>query len=152
MIFQKANEQRKIGEIENAYIAIMKYLSVLSFIQSTDDYKKHMSYYKSMMGNKPQEAIALAEELSSILTESYSLLNRKESSSSKLPEKTPTEILDMRVKKESKLSLTSAELFSMLRDGVTEVLIMDVRPASDFENSRITENMVNIPSEILEKG
>ncbi|KAL0269128.1 UNVERIFIED_CONTAM: hypothetical protein PYX00_006961 [Menopon gallinae] len=152
MIFQNADDQRKMGDIENAYIAIMKYLNVFSYIQKTSDYKKDPVYYKMMMGKQPKEAVAIAEELHSILTESYSLISGKESNKIKVPEKTPAEILDMRVKKESKLSLTSAELFSMLKDGVTNVLIMDIRSSTDFENSRITENMVNIPNEILEKG
>ncbi|KAK6635733.1 hypothetical protein RUM44_000987 [Polyplax serrata] len=158
MIYKKATEKLAAGDIENAYILLMKYLNVFSFIQKSDDYKKDSRYYKAMLGRQPKEAMELAENLNYNLRESYSMLQKTEQNVNKRPKDSlksiniNIEMPDMRIKKESKSSVTSAKLFSMLREGTTKLLIMDIRPQTDFESSRIQDNMINIPSDIIFKG
>lgn len=147
----------KNGEIEDAYIIIMKYLNVITYIQKSNDYQKDPKFYRAMLGKKPRELMQLAEELHQKLSDRYENLKFEEESNKEnaniLNLNKTIEPLDMREKKESKSTMTSANLFNMLRDGVTKVLVMDARSSGDYESSRIKEDtLINIPDEILEKG
>ena len=145
-------------EIEDAYILIMKYLNVFSFIQKSDDFKEDSKYYKAMLGKQPKDALKIAENLHKNLSEYYSMVKNIEASEHKKEKgnfknsNLNIEMPDMRVQKESKSTVTSAKLFTMLRDGITKVLLMDTRPQLDFESSRIKDNMMNIPDEIITTG
>lgn len=157
LIFKKANSKIVSGELEDAYIFIMKYLNVFSFIQKSEDYKRDSKYYKAMLGKQPKEAMDIAESLKITLYDSYQLIKfsetgnkNKQSDSVHIDFK--ENLPDMRIKKDSKSIVTSAKLFTMLRDGTTKVLIMDIRPKEDFENSRVKTCMMNIPDDIIIKG
>lgn len=158
LMFKKAQEKMACGDLEAAYILIMKYLNVFSFIQKSQDYRQDSRYYKAMLGKQPKDAIELAENLYNNLSESYNVLRLADQIANKKGKSTlknsnmNVEMPDMRIKKESKSTVTSAKLFTMLREGTTKVLIMDIRPQSDFECSRIKDSMMNIPDEIITKG
>lgn len=157
-LFEAAHEQLKRGDKEEAYIMIMRYLNVVAFIQKSDDFTNHPKYYKAMMGKQPLLALNLAEELQRFLSEEYIALHEADNEKTDNERVKKTEIVileppDMRVKKESESTLSSAHLFSMLKDGVTKVLIIDARTALDFENSRIDESSVlNVPENIIAEG
>ena len=156
-MYKTAMDKYNKDDIEDAYVIIMKYLSVVTFIQKTSDYKKDTTYYKAMMGKKPQEAISLAEKLQESLIEGYkNLKNQEEENKENANVPDPniiTELPDMREKKESKLAMTSANLFHLLKDGVSKVLVIDARPSDDYNNSRIElDSTINIPDNIIFKG
>lgn len=156
-IFDTAEERLKLGDIEQAYILIMKYLNVLSYIQNSKDFLKDPKFYKMMLGKKPKEAMELAEKLNESLAEGYkNVKNHEEENKENANIPKPniiTELTDMREKKESKSTMTSVNLFNMLKDGVSKVLVMDARSSDDYKDSRIDfESMINIPDETLNKG
>ena len=162
-MYTTAIDRLNKGDIEQAYVTIMKYLSVVSFIQRTSDYNKDPAYYKAMMGKKPQEALNLAEELNSTLAEGYKNLKNEEeenkenaSISTSNTDAKPAEPSGLSEKKGPKLSMTSAGLFNYFRDGESKVLVMDARPSEYYNDSRIlTKNnskCINIPEEIIDTG
>jgi hypothetical protein len=64
-LFERAGISRRSGDEEWSYIHYMKYLTVVTMIQKSEEYKKEKDYFNNMLGSQNvNAAIDIAEELS----------------------------------------------------------------------------------------
>lgn len=174
-IHKEAELNESLGDDERAYILYMKYFNVVTLARKLPDYKKQKDYYDSLIGQKNLlKCINKAEELSASLKDRYELAEAEEvasklspleekSAPNEEPVKTPETEKPCKEKKstdspaepapvaESKISPT--QLYSLLIEKDTSVIVMDVRPTSQYAESHIKhEACISVPSETIKPG
>lgn len=184
-IFKAAEECRLDRDEERAYVLYMKYLSVYDLIKKRPDFKQQQEFFLSMLGPTSfKKAIEEAEKLSESLKLRYEevevrkKLEEKERKEEKSRREERTEKKDGRAspqanteRKDSKKqvkeepnnsksvcdkgSISAEALFRLMKDSSISVLVMDARPALDFQESQISvpsQTCISVPEEAISPG
>ncbi|XP_048750145.2 ubiquitin carboxyl-terminal hydrolase 8-like isoform X2 [Ostrea edulis] len=174
-IHKEAELHESLGDEEKAYIMCMKYFNVVTLIRKSAEYKKHKDYFDSLIGQKNLlKSINKAEELSANLKDRYELAEAEEVASKLSPlEDNPhpkeepvrteeevkkpieTENTDKPVEPAPQADgrITPVELYRLLNDKETNLIIMDVRPASQYGESHIKHDAcISVPAEVIKPG
>jgi len=144
-------------DFENAYISVMKLLSIVTYVHNTEKDKK---YANLILKDLTLSAVQLAEKAK----ERLMVLYRKKSEPAEIDipsSQNPGTAVDVGVvipsTKEPKLNITAAELYSSIKGGEMTILIMDTQPERDFEKSHVfmtnpAVNIINVPGNIIQPG
>ncbi|XP_067653000.1 ubiquitin carboxyl-terminal hydrolase 8-like [Haliotis asinina] len=173
--FREAVHQDELSDEERAYVLYMRYFNVIQMARKKSEYIKQKEYFDNLIGKKNQlHAIERAESLSKNLKERYDLIEA-EAVAKKL------EALDEKKKEEEKKdtekgaaeekgndkengsskvppvtapgSISPMELFTLLNDRETQLILMDVRTEEDYADSHIShKSCINVPASILQPG
>lgn len=144
-MLEHAEKYDKCGDEENAYIFYGRYLKILSSLQIRADYTNQKDYIKKMLGGnvEQQKIMRKMELLSDSLKQRYDrkkmLLENVTAKSIEVPTSMPK-------KTEVRHSITCYELYEMMEKESSRFLIIDCRPESDFQKSKICFNFqCNVP-------
>uniref|UniRef100_A0A4W3JQ38 Ubiquitin carboxyl-terminal hydrolase 8 n=1 Tax=Callorhinchus milii TaxID=7868 RepID=A0A4W3JQ38_CALMI len=180
-IFKAAEECRLDRDEEKAFVLYMKYLSVYELIRKKSDFKQQQEYYTSLLGPASfRKAIEEAERLSDSLKLRYEEAEvrkkleekeRLEEEKQKQQEEAKRKGTDNTTKALTKNSLKdlvhvkkgnlppgairAENLFAMLQDETTGVIIMDVRTYKDYQESHIhmaDQCCISVPEEAINPG
>ncbi|XP_053387107.1 ubiquitin carboxyl-terminal hydrolase 8-like [Mercenaria mercenaria] len=179
-MLKEAQHSEMIEDEERAYVLFMKYFNVVTFLKKTADYKKQKAYYDDLLGTKNLlTSIDKAEVLSGSLKERYDQLEAEHVASklssldtvekkvedkvevdAKHSDKQPQIKTDDKepkpeepVKKTSPGVISCSTLFDLFEDRDAQVIIMDVRPMEEFQETRINhKNIINVPAEAIKPG
>ncbi|KAK3598058.1 hypothetical protein CHS0354_042431 [Potamilus streckersoni] len=180
-MLKEAEHSERMSDEERAYVLYMKYFNVVSFIKKTADYKKQKEYYDSLLGQKNLlNAITKAEGLSESLKQRYEELEHKavEEKLSALStlEKKDTEKDNVKITKDDGLeaainketdsaktvkeetppsdgSISPTQLFSLMNDDNTQIIIIDIRSSEKFQESHIShKSCISVPADIIPPG
>ncbi|XP_015926203.1 ubiquitin carboxyl-terminal hydrolase 8 isoform X2 [Parasteatoda tepidariorum] len=161
-IFQGAEKSSLERDEEKAYTLFVRYVELILFLQSRDDFKKTPSYKSLCL--QTTAALVKAESLKASLTSRY-LKNSEEieaKNNSKIKAKNDknellsslhnNKITDTSAADPVETTISSSKLYSLLSKH-SNIVIMDIRSAIDFEQSHLKHNCcINIPQEILTPG
>lgn len=180
-LYSEAEKHVREGDEELAYIHFMKYFSLISHISKTEDFSRDRDFYGKLLGPiKAKTSIEKAELLKRSLIRRLLLLyiifvKRKckllfsfryeskygnqtiQSLANDHVEKryqAPPQTSKIKTNVTTKREIVSVkELYDLLQMPQFGVLIMDCRPQSDFEASRIIyANCLNVPEKIIRNG
>ncbi|XP_014680667.1 PREDICTED: ubiquitin carboxyl-terminal hydrolase 8-like [Priapulus caudatus] len=178
-LYGAAGKAELDGDEERAYVLLMKFVEVVMAITSVAEYKNNKKYYDDLVGlSNLKLAIERCEKLSKSLTKRYDLKIAEEEARNILAKQEMREAEEIErakfgkgnastsVEKSAKKSqtandstgvpegyITSMQLYKMCLDKVSEVIIMDARPATDFAESRIVHRYcISVPEEIVKPG
>ncbi|XP_029645889.1 ubiquitin carboxyl-terminal hydrolase 8 [Octopus sinensis] len=177
-LLKEAELCENTGDEEKAYVMYMRFFNLITSIKRTAEYKKDEPYYNNMIGSKNlKKAIKQAECLQKSLNYRYDFLKaqaysekldtlKKEREDEQLKEKLDPGKCNDDVEETKNLPDKSEvtprysderifvmELFALLQDNSTKIIIMDVRSAEDYKKSRLKYNeSINVPSEIIPLG
>ncbi|CAL1537539.1 unnamed protein product [Lymnaea stagnalis] len=174
-VFQDAETFDSQGDEEKAFVLYLKYFNIIKQIKTKAEYKKQKEYFDKLLSMKNQiKAIERAEKLSESLKERYDLKKAealaKKLSLREVKEDAASSITKENDEKENVLpkeaeiateaepvnksgSIKCINLCGLLRDTVTKVVLMDVRPAEDFNKSHISfTDCISVPHDILVPG
>ncbi|XP_048242717.1 ubiquitin carboxyl-terminal hydrolase 8-like [Haliotis rufescens] len=172
--FREAVHQDELSDEERAFVLYMRYFNVIQIAKKKAEYIKQKEYFDNLIGKKNQlHAIERAEMLAKSLKERYDLIEA-EAVAKKL------EALDEKKREEKKDaekgadeekgddkengsptvqpvtapgSISPMELFTLLNDRETQLILMDVRSEEDYADSHISHKAcVSVPARILEPG
>ncbi|XP_026288605.1 ubiquitin carboxyl-terminal hydrolase 8 [Frankliniella occidentalis] len=159
-ILEAAKDNEKRGNQEDSFIHFMKYLSLVGYIINSDEYKKRKTEIDVLKRNMIY-AMDSAEKLSKSLKERYEqekakteaviLKEKKEDTKEKPSFSQPNDVLIPETNLEkSRVSLTSMELYVILQEKLSNVLILDARSKNEFLESHIKfDCCISVPEEIL---
>ncbi|XP_012865413.1 PREDICTED: ubiquitin carboxyl-terminal hydrolase 8 [Dipodomys ordii] len=134
-IFKAAEECRLDRDEEKAYVLYMKFVSVYNLIKKRSDFKQQQDYYNSMVGlTNIKKAIEEAERLSESL---------KLRATNRLLNKLNTNYMSW--------AITAKELYTLMMDENTSLIIMDARRTRDYQHSCIL-NSLSVPEEAISPG
>ncbi|KAI0209938.1 Ubiquitin carboxyl-terminal hydrolase 8 [Lamellibrachia satsuma] len=175
-VFKEAQLADSLQDEERAYCLYMRYFNIITGIKKTDEYKKHEEYYKNLIGTKNSlKALEHAEALSEALNvrynelaeESQNGLNKedieveKQKEHEKSKEKTDGDDKDEKEVKDKSVNgkldgapggVLVEQVYSLIRDH-TALLLMDVRPCEQFEQSHINiKSCINVPADTIPPG
>ncbi|XP_069679100.1 ubiquitin carboxyl-terminal hydrolase 8 isoform X2 [Periplaneta americana] len=172
-VYDEAGKHRLSGDEEMSYIFYMKYLTIVTMIQGSDEYKKDKEYVVKMLGkDNVNVAMNMAEKLSESLEQRYKLMKEQEEieevQRAQEQREAEEELKRNQVKiekpaddtrlvngmpGENEVSISSSQLYSLLKDNKTNILILDSRPASCYAESHMNiGNCINVPEEIVKPG
>ncbi|KAL4216469.1 Ubiquitin carboxyl-terminal hydrolase 8 [Mactra antiquata] len=180
-VLKEAQHSDMIQDEERAYVLFMKYFNVVTTLKKSNDYKKQKAYYDDLLGSKNLlAAIDKAEELSTSLKERYDLVEAESVANklSKLDKLNQDKVDDDTTSKDTSDKSTlkpsddvntetsqepvvtsnpgvisSTQLYNLLDDRDSQLIIMDVRSIEDFQESRINyKNIINVPSTAIKPG
>ncbi|GAB0096117.1 Ubiquitin carboxyl-terminal hydrolase [Sergentomyia squamirostris] len=153
-LYDEAQAQYDARDEEQSFIFYMKYFNVLNQLKTLKDYQTNKSYVHALLGKNDKQVTAMerTEKLSTSLRRRYELMKEAEQFQEvKIPEeiKEPEKL----VEKAAKSSLTSRELFDILKNDQKDVLVIDCRSREDFHESHLTfRDLLNIPEEVIMPG
>uniref|UniRef100_A0A1B0CIJ8 ubiquitinyl hydrolase 1 n=1 Tax=Lutzomyia longipalpis TaxID=7200 RepID=A0A1B0CIJ8_LUTLO len=150
-LYDEAEKQYEMRDEEQSFILYMKYFNVVNVIRENPEFSGHKNYVMALLGshNKQNKAMERTEELSKSLRKRYELLRR--SKESEMEEHVPDD--EMPEVPEKVTSLTSYELFEMIKAGGKGLLVLDCRPKRDFIASKLLfEQCLNIPEDAILPG
>ncbi|XP_012937309.1 ubiquitin carboxyl-terminal hydrolase 8 [Aplysia californica] len=175
-VFKDAESFDGQNDEERSFVMYIKYFNILKQVKSKPDYKKQKDYFDNLIGKKNQlTAIERAEVLADSLKERYDL-KEAEAVAKKLAsldtnsdaknggEEKKNEITAAPEVKENGKPAESepaptpglikcTDLCKLLRDSEVQLILMDVRPASDFAQSHISHtDCISVPEEIIVPG
>ncbi|XP_070547285.1 LOW QUALITY PROTEIN: ubiquitin carboxyl-terminal hydrolase 8-like [Ptychodera flava] len=171
-VFNAADSEFKSGDEEKAYVFFMKYFNIVKQIHNTNQYKADKKFFDQLLGkNNVIKAIEKAEELSKQLERRYADLQEEEELKRRLDEEEEKEKLEiergesgedtMETENKDEESVTISgeitppQLYRLLEDGSTSVLVMDVRPEEQYLASHImlrNLNCINVSQAIVKAG
>lgn len=153
-LYKEGEESLLDGDEEKAYIYYVRFFSLLETMRRTPEFSTQKEQLTSLLGGKTGfvRTMDQLENIAASLRERYQALNEPESD----PEPDETYI-PLELIQESPIKVPSTispkQLYEHIKDNGFSMLIMDCRPATDFEGSKIKyEYVLNIPEEILYKG
>ncbi|CAH1789341.1 unnamed protein product [Owenia fusiformis] len=174
-LFKNGQESDMLGDEERAYVLFMRYFDCIQNIKKTADYKKNEQYYRDLMGTKNLlKAMDEAERLQESLKKRYeereaeeivkkldALDMQQEENSKKQQEQDAIEaekikaaeiIIQDKVTAEAGV-ITPQQLYTLLTDGTTSLLVIDTRSEKEFQESHLNiEQCISIPSDIIPSG
>jgi USP8 dimerisation domain/Rhodanese-like domain len=156
----EAAEKHKLeGDEEMSYCLYMKYMNLLTKIQKRSDYTKEKTLVGKMVGNNDtiSKYLDTLEKLKNSLVERYDNKYPPQNvqplaESTRIPDDFNESLSMTAIPKERSETVSCEELYKMMEEG-HKLLIMDCRPESDYEQSKITYHYtINIPQHILTIG
>jgi hypothetical protein len=67
-VFVQAEEQKVLGDEEMSYVYYMKYLSIVTMVQTLEEYKMKMDHFNQLLGvQNIKSALDMAEKLADSL-------------------------------------------------------------------------------------
>ncbi|XP_062575612.1 ubiquitin carboxyl-terminal hydrolase 8-like isoform X2 [Saccostrea cucullata] len=178
-INKEAVLNESLGDEEKAYIMYMKYFNIVTLIRKSPDYKKQKDYFDSLIGQKTLlKCMDKAEELSSNLKDRYELAEAEDVASKLAPLEDKSKPQEEPVKSEENVpkpkedtenvgknsekadagqeaagKISPVQLYDLLNDKETSLIIMDVRPGSQYQESHIKhDSCINVPAEGIKPG
>ncbi|GAB1605796.1 ubiquitin carboxyl-terminal hydrolase 8-like [Argonauta hians] len=167
------------GDEEKAYVLYMRFFNLITSVKRTSEYKKDEQYYNKMVGFKNlKKAIKRAESLQKSLNYRYDFLKaqayseklkkeKEEGEKNNKPQELNSNEKILEVTKEMKhvsdknevtpfycdKRIFVMELFALLNDGRSKIVIMDIRSADQFAESRLKyKETINVPVDIIPPG
>jgi len=172
-VFKEAVIQKDIGDEEKAYVFFYKYIECVQKIQKNPEYKKDAKYYQSMYNiqKNSKKAIETLEALSKSLDHRYEEKKVAENIAKLDGELIDSEAkaikLDINSNKKAgspivngldkvdpkEYLITYKKLYSLINEKSTSFLVLDTRPAADYQNSSIKiPQSLNVPEIFLRPG
>ncbi|XP_006814000.1 ubiquitin carboxyl-terminal hydrolase 8-like [Saccoglossus kowalevskii] len=169
-VFSAAEQQFKLGDEEKSYVLYMKYFNIVKQIHKTKEYKADKKFFTSLLGQSSSIiAIEKAEILAEHLNKRYSEFQEEEELRKRIEDEERMKLETENDEKEDEKNsnhesleivstcaegeITPVQLYSLFEDEDASVLLMDVRPATQFEVSRITHRQcINVPADIIKPG
>ncbi|XP_052786625.1 ubiquitin carboxyl-terminal hydrolase 8-like [Mya arenaria] len=181
-MLKEAEHSELMQDEERAYVLFMKYFNVVTYLKKTSDYRKEKTYYDNLLGSKNLlSAIDNAEQLSGSLKERFDLIeaesvaeklssldkSQDDSGKTKIPGGKGNDVKIDEPQETAKTKpeptppapqsepgkVTCAQLYTMLQDRDTQMILMDVRPMEDFQDSRINHKaIINVPAGAIKPG
>ena len=154
---EEAEKARLAGDEERSYVLYMKYMSMVTKMEKTPDFKKDKTLIVKTLGGNTNisKIFSHLEQLKQSLIERYDQLKEKEQQAASM------ESINMNVDVDPTLSESRIEvkevidcrtLYDMMEEN-QKLLIMDCRSAEDYEQSKMTYTYtMNIPENILKLG
>ena len=153
---------RDQGNEERAYVLFMKYLELVQRIKILADYKKDPKYYNEMLGGQKPfiEALEQAEVLSNSIKAKIEDHEKEQSKKLRDAEKERSEKekkLEAKKEEEEKdkaegkdYLMTPIDLYHLMEKKSEVFLILDIRPAKDYQASHMKHPYsINIPQDQL---
>lgn len=158
---EQAEKDRLAGDEEKSFVMYMKYVNMVTKLQSTPDFIKEKSLFTKMLGGKIEmkKTLDRLQVLKESLQERYEI----EFPPKPLAESTSIAIDDDPNESAAKATPTSSQsevketidcktLFNLIQSN-HKLLIMDCRSEEDYEQSKINyKYMINVPEKILKLG
>ncbi|XP_064645435.1 ubiquitin carboxyl-terminal hydrolase 8-like isoform X2 [Lineus longissimus] len=176
-VYSTAVDAQKKGDEEKAYVMFMKYFNIITLVKKSPDFRKNAEFFNKLISTSNSlKAIEAAEKLSTSLKDRYDLLKAEEVSSkldkleiekndrakktleTKKLEEEQTEIEKETVEEKEvddipPGAITVPQTYKYLMNNEMNIILMDVRPAKEFENSHINrKNCISVPVEIIPPG
>lgn len=184
-MFDLATRHQRDGDQELSYTQYHKYFAVVHYIRTTKEYASDRKFHNLMLGvpNKLRTAIEQMEVLNESLKRRYSLQNSgavvvggNDAAATRLAagdtdrfgrRQTPSPIRPSSTSNNGTASASDGgashydadidvlTFVRLLQDKQTGVLVMDCRPAAEFEASRIAMagvQTLNVPAELVKPG
>lgn len=167
-LFQAAKDANRKGNQEDSYIYFMKYLSIISYVQKSDEYKRKKSDIdKELSRHSVLYALETAEKLSKCLEERYRKADlikpplERVQPKQEAPEEIVSNPSSETIRKPDVVNepslqdvgMSCMQLCKILEQNPSNVVIMDVRPQSCFNDSHIMyDSCISVPEEILQPG
>lgn len=156
-LYKEAEESNLEGDEERAYIFYMRFFNLLQHVQKTPEFRTQKEQITALLGgnNGLKRTFDLLESISNSLRNRYEVLNApvapiniavdpEDSHHSIETPTTPTKVPS---------TVSPKQLYEHIKDHGFSMLIMDCRPSTDFDASKLKyEHILNIPEEILVKG
>lgn len=136
----------------------MKYFNIIDCIHKKREYGVHKQFVKEMLGGSSTQtsAMDLVEKLNKSLKTRYQYLNDKSIKKDMLVDNNSNSILSTDIPEpyiESISLITCQELFALIQDKSSSILIMDCRPKKDFQESHLhCQWCVSVPEEYITDG
>ncbi|XP_046489132.1 ubiquitin carboxyl-terminal hydrolase 8 isoform X5 [Neodiprion pinetum] len=178
-LLDEGKKHRLTGDDEMAYIVYMRWIHCIRWLQKTPDFTENKDFLKPYVsGSKVKEILSLLEEIADRLKNRYKvkrleentkqilntvekviiesdhmndddLLNEVGDIELNLPD-TPTDDPDTKL---TETSITCMEMFQEMQKLVDRIIIIDIRPRGDFQNSHIrSDQCINIPTDLIKTG
>ena len=182
-VFTEATNSFEDGDEEKAYILFYKYVNMYKLVRKSKEYQKDKSYYDLMMTPKNAKfSMERLEELDKNLTERYDVKKHEDAKKKILIEDRIFDRVDHRQQnggggstpKENRVKsatdqkqhhnesstsemspmvIEASQLYSLLEQKSTTLLLLDARPSDHYKNSHIkSPSSLSIPEDILKPG
>lgn len=149
----------KIGDYESAYVQVMLFANMMSHITDSPAYKKDKKFYNLMIGPQYKKAVDLAEKIKQILVPMYEdaeTRNNQNVNEMPLPPAAAPTSEIISVPEKDEVLITCANLFTMIKEQKTKILLMDTRSPQDYKESHNKAEMllsvINIPESNIRRG
>ncbi|XP_008199367.1 ubiquitin carboxyl-terminal hydrolase 8 isoform X2 [Tribolium castaneum] len=140
--------QLDVLDQEKTYILLARYLDVYSFLWNTESDKK---FLQLRFGSEYEKVLLHYEKTKKSLEERYALL-ANDSPATPQPEETQPQVAAKPSQVFDSEFISCQQLYSALQKNY-KFLLVDARPVSDFDESRINHpDCINIPDEIIAAG
>jgi ubiquitin carboxyl-terminal hydrolase 8 len=159
------------GDQEKAYILYMKYVQCYTNMRNAKDFKEDPGFFNKMLNVKEvKDAVVMSENLCGDLSQRYEKQAHAEAMAKEVKEQAmakKSQTLGQHggdgqrkakpsaqlAEKRSPDTITPKELYSLMDQKATALLLLDCRPATDFAASCIRHAAsINVPADILRPG
>nr|CAB3267571.1 ubiquitin carboxyl-terminal hydrolase 8-like [Phallusia mammillata] len=156
--FSAAEDALKGKDEERAYVLFMKYLDIVKMVRKSSAYRKDPKHFDTLIGTKKLvKGLDEAERLAKSLEKRYEKVASEKTISPKTSKEKETKIISNGVIEDDfifpKEQLDSQELYTILYKKAKNVLVIDIRSATDFKASHIRhEYCINVPNDVIKPG
>ncbi|XP_063231097.1 ubiquitin carboxyl-terminal hydrolase 8 isoform X2 [Bacillus rossius redtenbacheri] len=169
-LYAEAEKYQRDGDEEMCYITLMKFLGLVTKIRLSKDYQEDKKFVINLLGpHRTQTALEWAERLSHSLENRYKLreeieqsqlankivpdTNSKPNNAKSFSNTSSPKNYENAIQEPWGSTISCTELYKLLAEAKKKILIFDVRPTSDYNNSHITlTEILHIPEELVENG
>lgn len=152
---RKAEDCYKAGDEENAFLFYMKYFNLIEIIRKKKDFDKIKIKQREYFGTKDEimRRMDILGDLKKSLQKRYDTREQQEIKNKFTVENKENFSTNVTPNVSDSKFIDCLELHKRISEAKEKILLLDCRPKSDFESSKIKfNNCINIPENIIKNG